>query len=691
MEKHTHQFLFSRVHGIREQRLAFQQAPSPEAQNPEPQTPEKIADSNRNPDSIDTPKNVADRAQSAEKKAEEDMGSRKQAIEDVQQNVKNLEEQLRSVEGIEGEDSTTAAELRDQIASKRQDLKTLKPSEKPATDAVETGGGAVGDVTEGAATGGLEDPNKAGEKPKPNAPETKEAGNTHLDRLMGNFDSAVKEHDDAEAKAAEVRQKLKNDPKNPELQKELKQHEMEKIKAVMKAFATFFEGLKRLFNGTLFESSKGDGKGSESGTQKPAEGVANKPAAATTPEQQVKNELAKNNPKSAAETQAALGEIRENADNKIKENTKSIESLDKRIDGIKKENDVLIGKKGEVEKELNKLQGEEGKEDQILELKTELDRLNTIIEANQKAIKTLDDRRDALTKENKDLTAKRDAAEKMGEDMEKGMEKLLPMIQKLAEMLGLKLQDLNIGYNGQPIIVINNFNGNNIPVATALEAMGAKQNPETQTVEISAEQAPQASEKVSERLELWRQDIQDRMDRHGYDVVVALNEDKTSFVLRTSADTKDAMKDLKTVEGFAQKRGMQPANMQDGGLALNIDRYIQKEGYFGPAFSEESLKIEQVQDDNFAAQSSEGGTNGLGPGYPEELLEGTYEQGKAAPQVASVEQPTRNSDLGPGYPEEVLEGTYGQAQKNVEVAQEDNLGPGYDASMLEGTDGRKIS
>src|SRR3989344_4056126 len=520
-------------------------------------------------------------------------------------------------------------------------------------------------------------------------PETKDE--THLDRLMGNFDSAVKEHDDAEAKAAEVRQKLKNDPENPELQKELKQHEMEKIKAVMKAFATFFEGLKRLFNGTLFESSKGDGKGSESGTQKPAEGVANKPAAATTPEQQVKKELAKNNPKSAAEAQAALGEIRENADNKIKENTKSIESLDKRIDGIKKENDVLIGKKGEVEKELNKLQGEEGKEDQILELKTELDRLNTIIEANQKAIKTLDDRRDALTKENKDLTAKRDAAEKMGEDMEKGMEKLLPMIQKLAEMLGLKLQDLNIGYNGQPIIVINNFNGNNIPVATALEAMGAKQNPETQTVEISAEQAPQASEKVSERLELWRQDIQDRMDRHGYDVVVALNEDKTSFVLRTSADTKDAMKDLKTVEGFAQKRGMQPANMQDGGLALNIDRYIQKEGYFGPAFSEESLKIEQVQDDNFAAQSSEGGTNGLGPGYPEELLEGTYEQGKAAPQVASVEQPTRNSDLGPGYPEEVLEGTYGQAQKNVEVAQEDNLGPGYDASMLEGTDGRKIS
>src|SRR3989344_366451 len=323
-------------------------------------------------------------------------------------------------------------------------------------------------------------------------PETKDE--THLDRLMGNFDSAVKEHDDAEAKAAEVRQKLKNDPENPELQKELKQHEMEKIKAVIKAFATFFEGLKRLFNGTLFESSRGEGKGSESAAQNPPEGVANRPAA-LTPEQQVQNELAKNKPKSAQETQAALGEIRENADNKIKENAKSIESLDKRIDGIKKENDVLIGKKGEVVKELNALRGEEGKEDKVFELQTELERLNTLIQANQKAIDTLDARRDALKKENTELTAKRDAAEKMGEDMVKGMEKLLPMLQKLAEMLGLKLQDLNIGYNGQPIIVINNINGNNNTVTNTLNAMGAKINPETQTAEVSAEQIPQNVER----------------------------------------------------------------------------------------------------------------------------------------------------------------------------------------------------
>src|SRR3989344_2840492 len=128
MEKHTHQFLFPRTHGIREQRLAFQQA-TPEAPKPEPQTSEKISDSIKKPESINTPKDAADQAQSAQKKIEEDMGSRKQEIEDAQQNVKNLEEQLRNVEGIEGKDSTTAAELRDQIASQQQELKTLKPSE----------------------------------------------------------------------------------------------------------------------------------------------------------------------------------------------------------------------------------------------------------------------------------------------------------------------------------------------------------------------------------------------------------------------------------------------------------------------------------------------------------------------------------------------------------------------------------
>lgn len=559
---------------------------------------------------------------------------------------------------------------------------------------------------------------------------------THLSRLEGDFNAAEKEHDAAEAKAVDIRKELAKmgDPqkldeagkaRHKELQSQLEGLEKDKMKSVRKAFAVILEGLRRLFNGTLFTTEKNDVKGSENGVKKPPEGLASKPAA-VTPEQQVQAALAKNHPKSATEAHEDLGAIRENADKKIQENTKSIESLDKRIDGVKKENDALIGKKADVEKELNSLRGDESQKEKVFELQTELDRLTTLIQANQKAIDALDARRDALKKENTELTAKKEAAEKIDEDITKGMEKLLPMIQKLAEMLGLKLQDLNVGYNGQPIIVINNINGNNNTITTTLNAMGAKINPETQTAEISAEQVPQnierakdasvgqiredkdgnywqktekgwvshndaakkinsdsgyrgvtwfdsqmdentkrivekqentapsvpsesapkegladlgmdgdavspdgtyqrenpesatpesVAEKVEKDLQGWLKDIQERMDRNGYDVVVTLSDDKTSFVLRSRSVTEDPVKNLKTVKGFAEKRGMDPQTNGDGAVLVRIDKFVPAEtakpseltGYLGPKYGLKKLDTATIAELNlkmFSAQQN---------------------------------------------------------------------------------------
>ena len=168
METHTHHFSSSSSQGIREHRLAFSfQQATPEV----PQGPEVKAEAEQSapdaPETVDTPADVPNAAQELQNKAEADaVANRKQATEDLQKQIGTLEQQLQEVGKIEGEESTTAAEIRDQIASKKRELSTLSP---------EAGAGkAVADVTEEAATAGTKKVEGEGEGAQNKKQENKE-------------------------------------------------------------------------------------------------------------------------------------------------------------------------------------------------------------------------------------------------------------------------------------------------------------------------------------------------------------------------------------------------------------------------------------------------------------------------------------------------------------------------------------
>src|SRR3989344_3625080 len=105
----------------------------------------------------------------------------------------------------------------------------------------------------------------------------------------------------------------------------------------------------------------------------------------------------------------------------------------------------------------------------------------------------LDARRDELTKQNKQLEQKREAARVMGENLDKGNEELLLMLDRLAKMLGLKKDNLSVGFNGQPILIINNIQGSNNVVTNAIRELGGKLDANAGRAEISPKESSPGS------------------------------------------------------------------------------------------------------------------------------------------------------------------------------------------------------
>ena len=338
-----------------------------------------------------------------------------------------------------------------------------------------------------------ENPNKPQESPG----EPK----THFDKLSNDYDAVAKECDAATAKAAQIRKEMKQmgDPSKLEgedkakydaLKAELQSTEREQQKATVKMFAVVLETIKRLFDGTLLSDIQ-KAKGTDAGKQEPEKKGGKQPP--SSPTDMVQGDLLNRKPNTIPEAKDALRDITRDTQKEIDKNTISINTFGKGIEDIKKENETQIDRKGKIEKDLNKLRGEDGKEDEVLALETELERVNSIINGNQKAMDKLDARRDELTKQNKQLEQKREAARVMGENLDKGNEELLLMLDRLAKMLGLKKDNLSVGFNGQPILIINNIQGSNNVVTNAIRELGGKLDANAGRAEISPKESSPGS------------------------------------------------------------------------------------------------------------------------------------------------------------------------------------------------------
>lgn len=214
----------------------------------------------------------------------------------------------------------------------------------------------------------------------------------------------------------------------------------DKFAALMKLLGTIVEYFNRTFNGTLGDKIKKPEEEKKDGTDANKENKNDK--------QRLQGELADRAVAKKKEGGAELT-LEKNIDGskkekqeKIVKNKEDITMIDGKVDKMKDSKTKLVDQKGDIEKQMTKIQGDETKASEMTALKMELETVQSQIEALDKGITGLDKQRDDLGEQNKKLEKDVAALDEIKKDVEQGQMKILEVMKVLNEIFpksGLKL------------------------------------------------------------------------------------------------------------------------------------------------------------------------------------------------------------------------------------------------------------
>ncbi|MBT3835218.1 hypothetical protein HOF56_03125 [Candidatus Peribacteria bacterium] len=227
----------------------------------------------------------------------------------------------------------------------------------------------------------------------------------------------------------------------------------DQIKALAEAFAMILKMFKEFGKGTLFDKIEKD----EDTSETPEETEVNEVAKTDSPEEtEIKSEIAAKNPETTEQTRDAINEIDGDTTEKIKSNEKDIVDLESSREKYEESNKDLYIQEGELKGQIGDLSSDEGMETKVKMLEIELKTIQDRIVSNKEAAQKLDDLVKEKTLENEKLEKKSEITKKLGSDFEVLTGRLKPVLQKIANAIGVNIEDIHFGLEDQFVIIINN-------------------------------------------------------------------------------------------------------------------------------------------------------------------------------------------------------------------------------------------
>jgi hypothetical protein len=149
----------------------------------------------------------------------------------------------------------------------------------------------------------------------------------------------------------------------------------------------------------------------------------------------------------------------------ITENTTDIEKLDADVKTMKEENEQLITKKGELEKSINNMRGDESMKSELASAEIQLKSLAVQIDAKNEGITSIDKQRDDLSARNKQLESDVVTLDKMKTDTEAATKRIAEVTGEVAKILSEKFPGkkmptfkIELGADGKVSVEITGMN-----------------------------------------------------------------------------------------------------------------------------------------------------------------------------------------------------------------------------------------
>lgn len=273
--------------------------------------------------------------------------------------------------------------------------------------------------------------------------------------------------------------------KEPETKGELLEQQLEQAfaklenaKGPAQSFAAIMEILVTLIQyiqgyGTLNDSLK-KAEDAENIVGETTEGVENKNETEKQRNERLNKELKERSEKNKiGETNNSAPIATENLDQnidglkqgkeaEIKEIDTDIKILDAGIKNMKAKNALLLAEKGEIEQMLNEMKGNDKIESKVISLNAQLEAIQTSIDANNKALETIDKRHDELVAKKELLTKDIKKLEEMKTDLTDAEELARTSIDRATGIIKRNLPNIKIPEfgikidgNGNTVIIIN--------------------------------------------------------------------------------------------------------------------------------------------------------------------------------------------------------------------------------------------